>query len=65
MWLGELSKEASCQISVPKILWGGNDKEDFLDEDILDVELGIWKMYFDKVVNQYGNGIGKIGRAHV
>ena len=27
------------------------DKEDFLDEDILDVELGTWKMYFDEVVN--------------
>ena len=33
-------------------------KEDFPDEDILDVELGTWKMYFDGVVNQYGNGIG-------
>ena len=33
-------------------------KEDFPAEDILDVELGTWKMYFDEVVNQYGNGIG-------
>ena len=24
----------------------------------MDVELGTWKMYFDEVVNQYGNGIG-------
>ena len=29
-----------------------------MDEDILDVELGTWKMYFDGVINQYGNGIG-------
>ena len=28
------------------------------EEDILDVELGLWKMYFDGAVNQYGNGIG-------
>ena len=33
-------------------------KEDFPDEDILDVELGTWKMYFDRAVSQYGNGIG-------
>ena len=26
-------------------------KKDFLDEDILDVELGTWKMYFDRAVN--------------
>ena len=32
-------------------------KEDFPDEDILDVELGTWKMYFDRVANQHGNGI--------
>ena len=37
---------------------GENSKEDFSNEDILDVELGTWKMYFDKAVNQYGNGIG-------
>jgi len=37
---------------------GEDGKEDFPDEEILDVELGTWKMYFDKVVNQYGNGIG-------
>ena len=43
---------------MPKILWGGNDKEDFLDEDILDVDLGTWNMYFDRVVNQLRNGIG-------
>ena len=37
---------------------GEDGNEDFPDEDILDVELGTWKMYFDEVVNQYGNGIG-------
>ena len=37
---------------------GEDGKEDFLDEDILDVELGTWKMYFGRAVNQYGNGIG-------
>ena len=37
---------------------GENGKEDFLDEDILDVELRTWKMYFDGATNQYGNGIG-------
>ena len=37
---------------------GEDGKEDFPDEDILDVELGAWKMYFDGAVNQYGNGIG-------
>ena len=28
-----------------------NGKEDFPDEDILDVELGTWKMYIDGAVN--------------
>ena len=37
---------------------GEDGKEDFLDEDILNVELGTLKMYFDGVVNQYGKGIG-------
>ena len=36
---------------------GEDGKEDLLDEDILDVEFGTWKMYFDEAVNQYGNGI--------
>ena len=35
-----------------------DDKEDFPNEDILNNELGAWKMYFDGVVNQYGNGKG-------
>ncbi|XP_075665936.1 uncharacterized protein LOC142635701 [Castanea sativa] len=33
-------------------------KEDFPDEDISDVELGTWKIYFDRAVNQYEDGIG-------
>ena len=37
---------------------GEDCKEDFPDEDILDVELRAWKMYFDEAINQYGNGIG-------
>ena len=37
---------------------GEDGKKDFPDEDILNVELGIWKLYFDEAVNQYGNGIG-------
>ena len=28
------------------------------DEDILDIELEVWKMYFNGAVNQYENGIG-------
>ena len=37
---------------------GKDGKEDFPNEDILDVKLRTWKMYFDGAVNQYGNGIG-------
>ncbi|XP_030924662.1 uncharacterized protein LOC115951633 [Quercus lobata] len=37
---------------------GEDGKEDFPDENILDVDLGTWKMYFDGAANQYGNGIG-------
>ena len=36
---------------------GENGKEDFPYEDILDIKLGAWKMYFNGAVNQYGNGI--------
>ena len=39
---------------------GEDGKEDFLDEEILDIELGAWKRYFDGAVNQYGNGIGVV-----
>ena len=37
---------------------GEDGREEFSNEDILDIELGAWKMYFDGAVNQYGNGIG-------
>ncbi|XP_030958932.1 uncharacterized protein LOC115980864 [Quercus lobata] len=37
---------------------GEDGKEDFPDENILDVELGAWKIYFDGAVNQCRNGIG-------
>ena len=37
---------------------GEDGREDFQNKDILDVELGARKMYFDGAVNQYGNGIG-------
>ena len=37
---------------------GEDGKEDFPNEDILDIELGAWKMYFDGAMNQYGNWIG-------
>ena len=36
---------------------GEDGKEDFSNEDILDIEFGAWKMYFDGAINQYGNGI--------
>ena len=39
---------------------GKDGIEEFLDEDILDIKLGAWKMYFNGVVNQYGNGIGAL-----
>ncbi|XP_075669762.1 uncharacterized protein LOC142639477 [Castanea sativa] len=31
---------------------------DFLDEDIMEIEVESWKMYFDGVTNQNGSGIG-------
>ena len=37
---------------------GENGKEDFSNEDILDIELRAWKMYFYGALNHYGNGIG-------
>ena len=30
---------------------GQDGRENFLDEDILNIELGAWKMYFDRAVN--------------
>ena len=37
---------------------GQDRREDFPDEDILDIRVKAWKMYFDGAVNQYGNEIG-------
>lgn len=37
---------------------GEGGREDFLDEDILNIKLEAWKMYFDGAVNWYGNGTG-------
>ena len=42
---------------VENLVEGMDGRENFLDEDILDIELGAWKMYFDGAVNEYGNGI--------
>ena len=33
---------------------------DFLDEDIMGIELESWKMYFDGTTNQNGRGIGVV-----
>ena len=33
-------------------------EEDFLDEDIIGIEMESWKMYFDGAINQNENGIG-------
>ena len=37
---------------------GKDGREYFPNEDILDIELGSWKIYFDGAIKQYGNGIG-------
>ena len=59
MWLKKPSKEVSSQIfCAENLLKGASGREDFPDEDILDIKLGARKMYFDEAVNQYGNGIG-------
>ena len=54
---------------VENTIEGEDGKEDFLDEDILNIELGAWKMYFIGVVNQYRNGIRvlliTLNRSHV
>ena len=31
---------------------------DFVDKDIMEIEVESWKMYFDGVTNQNGSGIG-------
>jgi len=38
-------------------MMGEDGREDFSNEDILDVELRLGKMYFNGSVNQYGNEI--------
>ena len=43
---------------VENLIVGDDGKKDFPNENILDIELRAWKMYFDGVVNQYGNRIG-------
>ena len=42
---------------VENLIEGESGRKDFLDEAILDIELGAWKTYFDGVMNQYGIGI--------
>lgn len=48
---------------------GEGGREDFLDEDILNIKLEAWKMYFDGAVNWYGNGTGVffiiLDRSHI
>ena len=39
---------------------GKDGREYFQNEDILDIELGSWKIYFNGAMNQYGNGIGRL-----
>ena len=59
MWLEKLSKGSVVSDFCAKNPIEGEDgKKDFLDEDILDVELEIWKMYFDGAINQYRKRIG-------
>ena len=58
MWLEKFQRERRVKFCDENPIEGEDGKEDFLDEDILDVELRTWKMYFDGAVNQYGNGIG-------
>ena len=59
MWQGRLSKGVLYQNFCAKNPLEGEDgRDDFPDEDILDIELEAWKMYFDGAMNQYGNEIG-------
>ena len=44
-----------CVCAKNPIVWD-DGKKDFPDEDILDIQLGAWKLYFDGAVNQYGMG---------
>ena len=58
MWLEKFQREHRVRFCDENPIEGEDGIEDFLDEDILDVELRTWKMYFDGAINQYGNGIG-------
>ncbi|XP_075640486.1 uncharacterized protein LOC142612255 [Castanea sativa] len=44
---------AHCSLEEAKEIQG-----DFLDEDIMRIEVESWKMYFDGATNQNGSGIG-------
>ena len=49
-------KGSVVRIFVLRILWRGKMvKKTF---QMRTFELGAWKMYFDRAINQYGNGIG-------
>ena len=39
------------KVSVVSLIEEGDGKKDFPDEDILDVELRAWKMYFNGAMN--------------
>ena len=60
MWLEKFQRERRVKFCDENPIEGEDGIEDFLDEDILDVELRTWKMYFDGAVNQYRNGIRKL-----
>ena len=40
-------------------------QRDFLDEDIIGIEVESWKMYFDGATNQNGSGIRVLDRKSV
>ena len=52
MWLEKTIKgSAVSNFCAENLLEGKDGREDFLDKDILDVKLGVWKTYFDGAVN--------------
>ena len=52
-----IMESAMLDFCAENLIEGEDDREDFPDKDILNVELEGSKMYFDGVVNQYGNEI--------
>ena len=46
-----IKRSAMSNFCAENPIEGENGKEDFLDEDILDIKLGAWKMYFDEAMN--------------